>query len=416
MKLFMIAAFLSFAASTYGNHVHLKPEYCLGETFNTGLGIRLHTPYAEIQGVNISVPYSSQDQCAQSSALLNGKYVGHPTRCVYAAGTGSFGAEYDVNDKTCSVDHSWLFEKIGNVIGKDLRCVPSSNPDGCTPPATDFFYYTEDITWKDYLNGVCVARDICYTVPASFGISKHLCDVMTNDLRTSRCNEVNDARCVNLATSDEDYSQSKYDNAQLENTPCSLTVKQRVSSLYQGSQMNVGDMKWSPNGRYQLILQSDGNLVIYRKPSNRAIWSSKTQGRGVIEAVMQYDGNFVLYAANKIARWHTGTDIKPTNHLLLQDDGNLVIYSMGAPIKMWASKVSGGYLIPMSTNLRTESLNSTSIEDIGTMMTQEDLSDTPVDIVHFDRDPNSASAGTGAVAVDAPDHASNLAVNGFLEE
>jgi hypothetical protein len=47
---------------------------------------------------------------------------------------------------------------------------------------------------------------------------------------------------------------------------------------------------------------------------------------------------------------------------------------------------------------------------------QEDLSDTPVDIVHFDRDPNSASAGTGAVAVDAPDHASNLAVNGFLEE
>ena len=417
MKLFILAAFLSIAAPTYGDHVHLKPENCRGETFKTGLGIRQYTPYTEIQGVNISVTYSSRYECALSSAFLNGQYLGHPTRCVetgLAGYTAGYIAEFDVNDKTCSVDHSWLFEKIGKVIGTDLRCVPSSNPDGCTPIAKETPFYTDDFIWKDYLSGACVAHDICYTIPASttaYTIYKHLCDVMMNDVRSARCHEVGDERCTSfLGMADEDYSQSTYDKAQLASTPCSLTVKQRVSSLYQGEQMNIGATRWSPSGRYLLTLQSDGNLVIYRKPSNRAIWSSKTQGRGVIKAVMQYDGNFVLYTANNVARWHTGTDFKPANHLLLQDDGNLVIYSMGSPTSNWASKVHGGYLIPMSTNLRTESLNSTSTEDIGTMTMQEDLSDTPVDIVHFDRDPNSAGAGG------APGQASNLAVDGLLKE
>jgi hypothetical protein len=417
MKLLIVATLLSFAAPTYGDHwggTHLKPENCCGETFETGLGLRQYSPWQEIQSVNVSVPYSNKSNCEDSSATINGQYFSQPTRCM---GMYHYEAEFDVDDKTCSVDHSWLFEKIGKVIGKDFRCEPSSNSDGCTAGLNprDRPYNTDHFIWKDYLNAACVVHDMCYTTPASFGITKEKCDKLLRDLRRYRCQEVADSKCLSLS----DYFikhdvvqifKQDYENAQLANTPCSLTVKQRESSLYQGRQLNINSTRWSPNGRYVLTLKPDGNLIINRKPSNKVIWSSKTQGRGVVKAAMQYDGNFVLYTKDNVARWHTGTDRKPTNHLLLQDDGNLVIYSMGSPTSMWASKVSGGYLIPMSTNLRTESLDSTHTEDIGTIMVQEDMSETPVDIVHFDHDPNSA----GTRASGAPDETSQLAVNGVV--
>jgi hypothetical protein len=421
MKLFIVTLFLFYAAPTYGGRdfdYSFKPLNCRGENFKTGVGLRQHSYYYYMQSVNIPV-HMSKYKCEHFSATINGQYFSQPTRCV---GLDQFEGEFDVNDKTCSVDHSWLFEKIGNVIGKDIRCTPRWNSDGCTTGAMPrySFYHLDNFIWKDYLNAACVVHDMCYTTPASFGITQGKCDELARDLRRYRCEEVTDSRCLSLSDQffkydgseflTQQFSDIAYMKAQMANTPCYLTVKQRESSLYQGRQMNVNATRWSPNGNHVLTLRPDGNLIIYRMSSKKVIWSSKTQGRGVVKAVMQYDGNFVLYTEKNEARWHTGTDIKPTNHLLLQDDGNLVVYSMGSPTSMWASKGHGGYLIPMSTNLRSESLDSTSIEDIGTIMMQEDLSEALVDIVHFDRDPNSAGTGAGG----APDQTSQLAVNGVL--
>ena len=408
MTLLIVAVLLSFVASSFGDHTHFRPLDCRGETFKTGLGLRLYTSWTEIQGVNMSDTYTLLSSCQHAQAKINGQYFSRPTRCVKDRG---FRAEFDVKDKTCSVDHSWLFEKIGGFLAKDIRCVPRSNSDGCTAVSKHSPYYDDYYIRPEYLNALCVTHDICYTIPASFGYTKDICDEMTRITRWYGCMEHNEPECATLPffSTDADFSQSAYDKAQEASSSCSLTVKQRESSLYQGDQMDIGSTRWSPNGRYLLTLQSDGNLVIYRKPSNRAVWSSQTQGRGVDKAVMQYDGNFVLYTAEYAARWHTGTDLKPANFLLLQDDGNLVIYSMGSPTSMWASKVHTGYLLPMSTNLRTESFNSTSIEDISTMTMQEDLPDPPVDIVHFDRDPNSAGTGAGVALREA----SNLEVDGL---
>ncbi|MBP2173105.1 hypothetical protein J3E05_001436, partial [Methanococcus voltae] len=50
----------------------------------------------------------------------------------------------------------------------------------------------------------------------------------------------------------------------------------------------------SKNGLYELLMQSDGNLVIYdffRKP----LWASNTDGKGGNKLVMQSDGNLVIY-------------------------------------------------------------------------------------------------------------------------
>ncbi|WP_438392708.1 curculin (mannose-binding) lectin [Caballeronia sp. DA-9] len=83
-------------------------------------------------------------------------------------------------------------------------------------------------------------------------------------------------------------------------------------------------------GQYFLILQSDGNLVLYKNGGN-VIWATYTQNRGVTHASMQGDGNFVLYAGTTPI-YSTQTDGNPNSIFALQVDGNLVIY---APTPIW---------------------------------------------------------------------------------
>jgi hypothetical protein len=394
MKRFIVAILLSFAAPTFANYwSHFREDSCRGVTFKTGLGLRQYSSDYWFDPYNVVLdPYRILICENVASATINDQYFSHPNRCSVTGAGPSVHAEFDVNDKGCSVDLNWLFEKIGNVIGKDIRCLPRTNSDGCKPCEMGV----------DLLHAACVVLDMCYAIPASFGITKGKCDELVSGLGHDRCIETNRQDCQMCLDSwanrpSTDFDLITYQNAQKANTTCSLTVRQRESSLYHGSVMEINSTRWSPNGRYLLTLKSDGNLIIYRKPSDKVIWSSKTQGRGVVRAIMQNDGDFVLYTKSREAIWHTNTYKKPKNHLLLQNDGNLVLYSMGAPTVQWASKINAGDVLPLSTNLRTEFLDSTSIEHIGIMTMQEALantpealSDTPVDIVHFDRDPNSA--------------------------
>ena len=54
---------------------------------------------------------------------------------------------------------------------------------------------------------------------------------------------------------------------------------------------------------YKLVMQGDGNLVIYGK--NKAVWSTGTNERGTApyKLVMQGDGNLVIYDKNGSALW-----------------------------------------------------------------------------------------------------------------
>jgi N-acetylneuraminic acid mutarotase len=81
----------------------------------------------------------------------------------------------------------------------------------------------------------------------------------------------------------------------------------------------------SPNGQYQLIMQSDGNLVEYG-PGGQVIWHSMTDGNPGAYATMQSDGNFVVYSAAGTALWNSHTDGNPGAYLQLQNNGNAVIY------------------------------------------------------------------------------------------
>ena len=176
--------------------------------------------------------------------------------------------------------------------------------------------------------------------------------------------------------------------------------------LHQGYEMSIGAEIVARSGRFRLIMQNDGNLVLYRLSDSKAIWSSNTANSGATRAVMQHDGNFVMYTANNVAKWSSETDGRPANYLMVQDDGNLVIYSVGSNSVQWASNTAG--FKTKATNLSAESSDSASVENIGAMTMQEALPNTTVGIVHFDHDPNTA----GGVAVGAPDQASNSTLGG----
>jgi len=112
-----------------------------------------------------------------------------------------------------------------------------------------------------------------------------------------------------------------------------------ANTLRDNQRLNIGESPRSPNGEYELIMQNDGNLVLYHRSTNRAKWSTRTTGQSVAAAVMQSDGNFVFYGYNNEVRWSSRS-----NHfgafLMLDDEGVLCIY---API--WAAGTAMGIVL-----------------------------------------------------------------------
>ena len=100
-------------------------------------------------------------------------------------------------------------------------------------------------------------------------------------------------------------------------------VTDRLSA---GAQLVAGQQLVSPNGRYTLQVQGDGNLVVYA-PDRRALWHARTWGNAGVRLALQGDGNLVLYASNRSALWHSDTWGNLGGQLVLQDDGNLVLYT-----------------------------------------------------------------------------------------
>ncbi|MFC0515410.1 hypothetical protein ACFFGT_14420 [Mucilaginibacter angelicae] len=108
--------------------------------------------------------------------------------------------------------------------------------------------------------------------------------------------------------------------------------------------LTTGQVIYSPNGKVKLILQTDGNLVVYSKNADgteKPLWSTETQGKAAGALYFQKDANLVLY--NKVKtqgaftsawssnRYDNNGDVNTTNvpntpFYYLQDDGNLVLY------------------------------------------------------------------------------------------
>ncbi|XP_063688042.1 uncharacterized protein LOC134821259 [Bolinopsis microptera] len=88
--------------------------------------------------------------------------------------------------------------------------------------------------------------------------------------------------------------------------------------------LKLGEELISKNGKYDLRMQTDGNLVVYC--NGNALWHSETYGRSVTGGLrFQGDSNLVIYDPNPI--WHSSTYDNGATTLIMQDDGNVVLYT-----------------------------------------------------------------------------------------
>jgi hypothetical protein len=75
-----------------------------------------------------------------------------------------------------------------------------------------------------------------------------------------------------------------------------------VDVLRAGESLGIDQKLTSSNGKYALIMQGDGNLVLYTE-SNTPVWATRTQGSGAVRASLQDDGNLVLYTKEEERRF-----------------------------------------------------------------------------------------------------------------
>lgn len=124
--------------------------------------------------------------------------------------------------------------------------------------------------------------------------------------------------------------------------------------LRAGESLGIDQKLTSRNGKYTLIMQGDGNLVLYTE-SNAPVWATRTQGKGAVRASLQDDGNLVLYTKQQESWFHKDAPAPVwASHtsgenvtLVLQDDRNLVIYASDGHA-LWASgtALAGGTEAP----------------------------------------------------------------------
>jgi hypothetical protein len=110
-------------------------------------------------------------------------------------------------------------------------------------------------------------------------------------------------------------------------------------------QLNINKQLFSNNGFLNLVMQPDGNLVLYRTQFDRALWATNTEGNPVTHAIMQPDGNLVAYGADGTSYWATGTNGHPGVWAVLKDDGNFVIYDAEGNA-LWTSNTAQDFKSP----------------------------------------------------------------------
>jgi len=133
-------------------------------------------------------------------------------------------------------------------------------------------------------------------------------------------------------------------NADYTNKPAARTYHSRVhglsgagarDTLAPGSTLAPGQAIDSANGRYQVLYQSDGDLVLYENSTGKTLWASHTAGRSPGQAIMERGGNFVIYDANGNQLWVSQTDANPGAFAVVQDDGIFTVNRLDSYPLWW---------------------------------------------------------------------------------
>jgi hypothetical protein len=117
-----------------------------------------------------------------------------------------------------------------------------------------------------------------------------------------------------------------------------------VRQLSAGDALATDDTVTSTNKAFQLVMQRDGNLVVYQLDSRgeRTLpsWASNTVGNVGARARLQGDGNLVVYGADDATPvWASNTAGRGGAALRLEDDGTLGLYVAGECV--WTARGGG---------------------------------------------------------------------------
>jgi hypothetical protein len=116
----------------------------------------------------------------------------------------------------------------------------------------------------------------------------------------------------------------------------------QTATLVSGGTLRAGQDIVSPDGHYELVMQSDGNLVEYIV-GGRALWSTGTSGNGGARAVLQTNGNLVVYAPSNAVLWSSNSHASGCAHLVVQDDGQVILATSSS---FWTNDAVQSYLQP----------------------------------------------------------------------
>eukprot|EP00958_Prasinococcus_capsulatus_P003754 scaffold344_cov215-Prasinococcus_capsulatus_cf.AAC.2 len=116
-------------------------------------------------------------------------------------------------------------------------------------------------------------------------------------------------------------------------------------SLSSPTTIEEGKCLRSPNGKYELVMQGDGNLVGYDLSNNHSVfWQSVTHGMGVppYTLSMQADGDLVIhshtYGTDERKIWRTSTQRAPGRYRLhLNNNKQIFVEDTSTGNRLWTA-------------------------------------------------------------------------------
>jgi surface antigen len=118
----------------------------------------------------------------------------------------------------------------------------------------------------------------------------------------------------------------------------------RIGSIYSSSlrtdqTLAVGEQLVSPNGLYQLLQRTDGNLMIYDRRTGIPLWATGAAGTNVTTKLTR-GGNITTYSTSGKRLWYSHTNGLGVVEARLTDKGHLNLYTKSGK-RVWSSLTSG---------------------------------------------------------------------------
>lgn len=129
-----------------------------------------------------------------------------------------------------------------------------------------------------------------------------------------------------------------------------------TDSLLKGQSLTSPSQLIAKSGHYRLVMQGDGNLVLYDR-FNTARWASNTGGNGASTLLHQTDSNLVIRRnSDNVVTYDFATNAGNVNNplglssanFLIQDDGNLVLYTSSSAV-IWTAATNTLINLPSVT-------------------------------------------------------------------